>query len=58
MPTAQPHKQAARRFLMQNGGRPIFTTPEHGERVDYGRSMLGTMLPSVTARTARRMMLS
>lgn len=29
-----------------------------GERVDYGRSMLGTMLPSVTACTARRMMLS
>lgn len=31
---------------------------EHGRRTDYGRSILGTILPSVTACTARRMMLS
>ena len=45
-------------FRCETAGGLSLRRRNTGERTDYGRSMLGTMLPSVTARTARRMMLS
>ena len=45
-------------FRCETAGGLSLRRRNTGERTDYGRSMLGTLLPSVSARTARRMMLS